>query len=79
MHKKYNIAIIINKRNRVMTSAVLHIHDAWIILGCVIFVMLVAFGNTVCRVFIEMNRKYHIIAWDSNGIYALDDEEDDYE
>lgn len=62
-----------------MTSAVFHIHDAWIILGCIIFVMFVAFGNAICRVLIGINRKYHIIAWDRSSIYAYDDEEEDYE
>lgn len=62
-----------------MTSAVFQVHDAWIILGCIIFVMFVACGNAICRFLIGINRKYHIIAWDRSSIYSYDDEEEDYE
>lgn len=50
-------------------------YGAWLILGCIVFVLLVACGSTVCHKLGELNRKHHLIEWGNESIYAWDDDE----
>ena len=52
---------------------------AWLIMGSIAFVFLVAFGGSVCRRLKKLNRKYHLIVWDDHSIdsnYAWDDDDE---
>ncbi|EJX11117.1 secreted protein [gut metagenome] len=51
---------------------------ALLIWGCILLVILMAFGSTAYHKLCTLNKKHHVIEWDNDSIYVWDDD-DDYE
>lgn len=47
-----------------MDAIIGHSQEACLIWGCIAFVLIVAFGNTVSNKLKVLNKKHHIITWD---------------
>ena len=61
-----------------LQSTIQNLQGALLIWGCLLFVVVLAFGSVVCHKLSTLNHKYHVIEWDHDSVYANDDE-DDYE
>ena len=61
-----------------MLTIIQNPYGAWLIWGCIIVVLIVAFGNTIFHKLSAFNKKHHFIGWDNDSIYMWDDG-DEYE
>lgn len=49
-----------------------------LIIGCLLLVIVLAFGSSVCHKLRVLNHKYHILGWEKDPAY-VNEEEPDYE
>lgn len=50
---------------------------ALLICGCILLVILMAFGSTVYHKLCILNKKHHVIEWDNDSVYVWDDGNDE--
>lgn len=61
-----------------LQSIIQNPQGAMLIIGCLLLVIVLAFGSSVCHKLRVLNHKYHILGWEKDPAY-VNEEEPDYE
>ncbi|MCM1079542.1 MAG: hypothetical protein NC344_08015 [Bacteroidales bacterium] len=59
-----------------MSATIQNPYAAWLIIGCTVMVLLVVFGSTTCHILSVLNRKCHLLGWESGSIYTWEDDDE---
>lgn len=61
-----------------LQSIIQNPQGALLIIGCLLLVIVLAFGSSVCHKLSVLNHKYHIIGWEHDPS-CLNEDDSDYE